>query len=70
LIAALINIVLNYFFIQRWSINGAAIASTVSYTVCGLSFLITFIIKTKSPLRDLIFIQKKDITQLIQFIRK
>ena len=70
LLAAMVNIVLNYFFIQRWSINGAAIASTVSYTVCGLSFLIFFVHETKSSPRDLLFFKKQDVTELIHFIRK
>lgn len=68
--AAVINVALNFFFIRRWSINGAAIASTVSYTVCGLSFLIYFVCKTKTPPRDLLLIKKQDVTELIHFIRK
>ena len=69
-VAAVINVVLNYFFILRWSINGAAIASTVSYTVCGVSFLIYFVCKTKTSPRDLLLVKKQDVTDLIHFIRK
>jgi len=68
--AAVINVVLNYFFILRWSINGAAIASTVSYTVCGLSFLIYFVCQAKTSPRDLLLVKRQDITELIHFIRK
>ncbi len=69
-VAAVSNVVLNYFFIQKMGINGAAIASMISYSVCGISFLIYFIKDTKQPLKSLLLIKKDDIGQLKGFIRK
>ncbi len=69
-IAAASNVVLNYFLIQAMSINGAAIASMISYLVCGISFLIYFTVKTKTNPKELIFIKKEDFKMLIHYIKK
>ena len=68
--AAAANVVLNYFLIKTMSINGAAIASMISYTICGLSFLVYFIRITKISLKEILLIKKEDITGLISYIRK
>lgn len=69
-IAALSNVILNYFLIQSMSINGAAIASMISYLVCGISFLVYFVITTKTNPKELLFIKKDDIKSLIHYIKK
>jgi O-antigen/teichoic acid export membrane protein len=43
-LAALLNVVLNYFFIQRMGYMGAAIATLIAYT---FSTILTFIISRK-----------------------
>ena len=68
--AALSNVILNYFLIQSMSINGAAIASMISYLVCGISFLVYFVITTKTNPKELLFIKKDDIKSLIHYIKK
>lgn len=68
--SAVINVILNYFFIQKMSINGAALASTISYSVCGLSFLIYFIKDTKQSPAKILLIQKEDILQFRNLLRK
>ncbi|MCQ2480266.1 MAG: polysaccharide biosynthesis C-terminal domain-containing protein, partial [Clostridia bacterium] len=69
-IAAAANVVLNYFLIQSMGINGAAIASTVSYCICGFSFLCYFVKKTDQPLSKLLLVTKSDFKELKGFIRK
>lgn len=68
--AAVINVVMNYFLIPVLSINGAALASMASYSVCGIGFLIYFIRKTNVSAKDTLLIKKTDISDLIHYIRK
>lgn len=70
LIAAVSNVVLNYFLIKSMGINGAAIASTVSYCICGLGFLFYFVRTTEQSAKNLLLPTKGDFTQLKGFIRK
>lgn len=42
-VSALINISLNWYLIPNYQITGAAIASAISYTVCGLFFIIDYL---------------------------
>lgn len=68
--AAVANIILNYFLIKIMSINGAALASMISYLICGISFLIYFVRITKTNPKELLLIKKEDITGLISYFRK
>jgi len=43
LISALTNILLNIILIPQYGINGAAFASVISYTICGIAFLVGYI---------------------------
>ncbi len=52
--AVMINIGLNFYLIPIFGINGAAIASLVSYVFCGSMFLVVFIVKYKIALKDLV----------------
>lgn len=56
----LLNFVLNIFFIPLCGINGAAIASTISYLVYGLVYIFMYIVNLKFRLSDLIKIRKED----------
>ena len=69
-IAAAANIVLNFALIPVWGIMGAAFASMVSYCVCGIGFLMDFTRHTHMPVSKLIWVEKKDIQQLMRYIRK
>ena len=61
LISVILNVILNYFFIDKWGINGAAGASLISYTVCALLFVIDYVKTTHSKIRDLLIIKKSDL---------
>lgn len=68
-IAAIANIVFNLFLIPNYGILGAGIASTVSYFVCGLCFLIYFCKETDISYRDMILIKKNDIALFSNLLR-
>lgn len=63
-ISVVFNIILNFITIPIWGIVGAAISSVVSYTVCGVVFLLLFIKEYKIKVRQLILIDKADIKAL------
>lgn len=67
-----VNAVLNMCLIPRIGINGAAWASTASYSIFGLSYIIMYVFKEKFPISSLFIISKKEIedlyTRSIKFI--
>lgn len=63
-LAALVNIIGNYFMIPIWGIWGAAITSVISYNVCGAAFVIYFHKVSKIPYRFLLLVQKSDVALL------
>lgn len=60
-LAAVLNIILNYLWIPVYGINGAGWASVISYTICGICFLVYFCYVEKIQVMKVIFIQKDDI---------
>lgn len=62
--AAFLNVVVNAFLIPSYGILGAAAASTVSYLICGIGFLLFFSHKTRISIFDMTIIKKSDINQL------
>ncbi|RJE48973.1 MULTISPECIES: polysaccharide biosynthesis C-terminal domain-containing protein [unclassified Dehalobacter] len=69
-IAAILNVSLNIILIPSYGIMGAAAASFASYIVCGISFLVYFCLKTRTPLLDMLIIKRKDIKMIFNFIKK
>ena len=59
-IVLLLNIILNIFLIPKLGINGAAIASTVSYLIYGLMHIYYFVIKEKFTVKELLIFNRKD----------
>lgn len=59
LLAVLTNVLLNYLFIPKYSIQGAALASVFSYSFTGVIFLINFFKRYQINIRDLIYSEKK-----------
>lgn len=59
-ISVLLNIILNLFWIPRWGINGAALATTISYAAMFLVATAIYVKVSKNKLRDIIFIKKED----------
>lgn len=65
--AASLNIIVNYFAIPQFGILGAALASTISYTFCGIGFLWYFVHKTGIAVQNMLFLKKKDIKAIWNF---
>jgi len=60
-ISLFINIPLNLLFIPRIGIEGAALASTISYSVCALIVLIEFVGVSKTRVSDVVIIKNEDL---------
>ena len=58
--AVLLNIALNLVFIPRYGANGAALASTVSYSVAAVAFIVVYSRAVQIPLRDLLRYRQSD----------
>ena len=69
-IATSTNIIANYFLIPKYSIYGAAVASSLSYLICGVVFLLYFCNKTKKPVNDLILLKQDDFKGLKLHLNK
>lgn len=69
LASVILNIILNFIFIPYMGIVGSALASVLSYTVCGLIFLRRFQLDYKVKLREIIWINKSDIRKLKKFLQ-
>jgi O-antigen/teichoic acid export membrane protein len=67
LVVALVNILLNFVLIPQFGNIGAAIASVVSYNICGLLFVISFKNKTQTDYISLLRIDKHDIEVVKKF---
>lgn len=70
LITAAVNIALNAILIPSMGMNGAAIASLVSYVSCGAMFVITFSRMTKIPISQIILLRRSDVQLVLQKIRR
>jgi O-antigen/teichoic acid export membrane protein len=59
-----VNIILNIYLIPRLGINGAAWASTASYSIFGLSYILMYVFKEKFPLNSLFILSRKEMSDL------
>ena len=59
-IAAFTNVLANWFLIPLYGIYGAAIASSISYFICGLVFLLYFCEETKTKCHKMIILRNED----------
>lgn len=66
----LINIILNYIFIPRYQLWGAAFASGIGYFLSGLIFVLWFAKKNRIKLSEMFLFQKNDIQMIMRIIRK
>lgn len=64
------NIVTNYLLIPIMGISGAALASVISYSLCGMAFIMCFVYETKIDLKDVVVIKYSDIRKFISMIKK
>lgn len=69
-ITIIINIILNIVMIPKFGINGAAIASLISYTTCAIIFLIFFKKATGIPIQQMIIPTKDDIKKIKLKLKK
>ncbi|TSJ45803.1 polysaccharide biosynthesis C-terminal domain-containing protein [Fluviicola chungangensis] len=65
-----INIVLNLFFIPWWGAKGAALASSVSYSVAAMIFLWIYSVTVKIPVREIISLRRTDFDPLIKAFKR
>lgn len=63
-VSVIVNIILNILLIPSFGIEGAAIASVMSYFICGTVFLISFSIKYKIKIRSIICFSRNDINRI------
>ena len=68
--SAMVNFIGNLFLIPIYGIWGAAIMSVVSYSLCGISFLIYFQHVSKIPYSKILLIQKEDFMLIKKFFSK
>ncbi len=61
LVSLIVMVSLDMFFIPRWGIAGAALASTIAYTVFSLIMLWFFVRGMNISLRELLFIRFSDL---------
>ncbi len=66
----IINVVGNVILIPKTGINGAAIASSISYAFFGIVHVVIFKYKENIRVRDILFINRKDIYIIKQYIYK
>lgn len=64
LLSVIINIVMNFIFIPVYGMIGAAFASVLSYTVCGLLFTYIFMREFDVKIRQLVLIDRNEILRL------
>lgn len=70
LISVVLNFVANLIMIPKLSIYGAALASIISYTICGGIFLFDFIRIYKIKIKDVFLINKNDIKVLTNIVKR
>lgn len=68
--SVIINIILNIVMINIFGVIGAGYASLISFSICGLAFLLSFSKSTKTPLFDMIVIKKTDVNYLKKIFKK
>ena len=66
----ILNITLNYILIPQLGAYGAALASTISYSVAAIVFLILYSIEVKVSLSEILKFKKSDFDPVKQLIQK
>lgn len=60
----LLNIILNIVFIPKYGVNGAAVATSISYSLNTIIVLIIYAKESGSTISDILFIKKSDLKNL------
>lgn len=69
LASVLLNVVLNYIFIPKYGMYGAAGASVVSYTVCGFLYLIYYVKLKNINIVKFYLFSKQEISDIKKIVR-
>jgi len=64
LLSLIANVILNLIFIPRFGINGAALATTISYTISTILTISIFVKMSGLPFFQMIVVKSKDFSQL------
>ena len=70
MVGLVVNVSFNIILIPRMGIVGAAVATSISYTITSIMFIITFLKLTKTSLLNLFIFDKEEIKIIKQFLRK
>ena len=70
LFTVIVNIILNLIFIPKWGFYGAAVATSVAYSLTFILKILVFCYVTKSNIYSLLFINQLDIALYKQFFNK
>jgi len=60
-ISLVLNTALNVFFIPAWGIRGAAVSSSIAYTLAAIFLLVIFLRTSKMCIADLFRVRKSDL---------
>jgi O-antigen/teichoic acid export membrane protein len=66
----IVNLALNFYLIPKYGADGAAWASTISYSVAALSFLYFYSKETKISIREILTYKKSDFKPLLGVLNK
>lgn len=69
-ISVISNVIINFFLIPIWGIYGAGIASVISYSICGILFIIFFCYTTHISFKEMLFIKKSDFVKAKNMLKK
>lgn len=68
--ALVLNVVLNLILIPKFQADGAAIASTISYSFAGIAFLFMYSNASKLSIREIVYYKKSDFNPIIDLLQK
>ena len=68
-VSLVVTITLDIILIPRFNIVGAAIASTISYTLTALLLIVFFVRETGAPLREVLLPTSEDVKILLSVVR-
>lgn len=66
----IINIIANFFLIPEYGADGAAISSTISYTIAGILFLASYSKETGIPIKQILYFKKSDFNPIINIAKR
>jgi len=69
-LALFCNLILNYFLIPKWGINGAAISSSISYGLAVYLLLLIYLRQSNQSLKDVIIPKYSDMLMIKYIITK